>query len=197
MQNLGKVGPVVTTVSFSSLTRRVARANGCDVFEVPVGFKSVSEGMLNYQAILGGEESGGTGIGHYLPERDALLMAVMLLGAKKQAGLPLNEMVAKLYQEHGRSEFVHQDLALPAGLNPPEFKLRLRELANLEQLCDQEVQSFNHQDGMKIRTAQGWVLVRMSGTEDLVRVYAEAPSKKMAQQYADYAANFLGLRELS
>lgn len=196
VKNLGKVGPVVTTVSFSSLTRRVARDNGCDVYEVPVGFKSVSEGMLEYQAILGGEESGGTGIGHYLPERDALLMAIMLLGAKKIAGKSLNEMVAELYEKHGRSEFVHKDMALPEGLEPTGFKQRLRDLSTLDYVCEDEVQSFNHQDGMKIRTKDGWVLVRMSGTENIARIYAEAATKQTARNYAEFAAQFLELREL-
>ncbi|MBN2080770.1 hypothetical protein JW859_01050 [bacterium] len=182
-----KRGVVVTTVSFSGLVERVARAHDCLVLDVPVGFKHVSRAMQEEQAIMGGEESGGTGFGHYLPERDALLMALMLLHARQLAGTPLSEMVEQLYRTYGRPVFIRRDLRLAADYNPEELKRNIRDLASLTQLACDDVVSLNHRDGMKLRTNAGWVLVRSSGTEPLVRVYAEGDSAEQANAYADAA----------
>jgi phosphomannomutase len=190
----GKQGMVVASVSFSGLVQRVAEAHGCVVYEVPVGFKSVTAAMLETGAFMGGEESGGTGFAHFLPERDALLMALMLLHARQLAGTSLHEMVQQLYATYGRPHFLHLDLPLPAGTDARELKLRLRDLAALTELAGDTVQSLNHRDGMKLRTADGWVLVRASGTEPLLRVYAEGRDQAQARDYAGAVLDFLGIK---
>lgn len=192
-QHLGKKGLIATSVSFSGLVQRVAEANGCIVYDVPVGFKNVSQAIVEMNAIMGGEESGGTGFGHYLPERDALLMALLLMHARKLAGVALHEMVADLYARFGRPYFLHQDLPLPPGVDSRQLKLRLHELANLTDVAGDAVDSLNHRDGMKLRTANGWVLVRASGTEPLARIYAEGNDESQARAYAQAVAGFLGL----
>ena len=191
--HLGKKGLVATSVSFSGLVQRVAEAHSCVVYDVPVGFKNVSQAIVELHAIMGGEESGGTGFGHYMPERDALLMALMLLHARQLAGTTLHEMVADIYRRFGKPFFLHQDLPLPAGTDSREFKLRLRSLANLTDVAGDTVDSLNHSDGMKLRTADGWVLVRASGTEPLARIYAEGRDEAQARAYAQAVAAYLGL----
>lgn len=193
VQHRGMSGAVVKTVSASLLIDRVARACGCDVIEVPVGFKHVSDAMLMYGAFIGGEESGGIGFGHYLPERDALLMALMLLKARQAAGAQLSEMVDDLYRRFARPAFVHRDIPLPAGLTSDELKRRLEDLVNLSILAGDSVESINHSDGMKLHTAAGWVLARASGTEHLARLYAEAPERSQAEEYIRVVAEWLGL----
>jgi phosphomannomutase len=183
--NHGKRGVVVTTVSFSGLIERVARAYQCTILNVPVGFKHVSRAIIDQQAIMGGEESGGTGFGHYLPERDALLMAMLLLHARQLAGGTLHEMVAQLYATYGRPVFIRRDVPLGSSVCHDDIIPCIRDLASLQKLAGDTVTSLNHVDGMKLRTDSGWVLVRASGTEPLLRIYAEGESTEQAEAYAD------------
>jgi phosphomannomutase len=194
-QGSPELGPpvVVASVSFSGLVERVARAHGLLVHEVPVGYKHISRAMLSMNAVMGGEESGGTGFGHYLPERDALLMALLLLHARRRAGMPLFEMVEDLYARYGRPVFLHVDHQLGPDFERRELQRRLREMAQASSLAGDKVTGLNHSDGMKLKTAAGWVLVRLSGTEPLLRVYAEAESEQQAQRYADAAIKLMGV----
>jgi phosphomannomutase len=189
-------GIVVTSVSFSCLVERVARSLGLVVNEVPVGFKNITQAMIENDALIGGEESGGTGFGFHLPERDALLMALLLMAARQQAGTTLHEMVERLYERHGRPVFFSTNLELPEPMEPSELKARLRKLAELGQLAGDDVLSLNHKDGMKLKTHQGWVLLRSSGTEPLIRVYAEADSLEQARAYAAAALDYTGMPTL-
>jgi phosphomannomutase len=189
----GPGGIVVKTVSLSALVDRVAEAHGCKVIEVPVGFKSVSDAMLENSAIIGGEESGGVAFGHYLPERDALLMAVLMAKAKSAAGLSLHELVADIYRRYGRQHFIHRDVPLTSGLEGLDLRSHLARLANLGAIAGDRVDSLNHRDGMKLRTDEGWVLTRASGTEPILRVYAEADTEEKANAYADAVLSYLAL----
>lgn len=187
----GEPPVVVASVSFSGLIERVAKAQGLLLHEVPVGYKHISRAMLSMNAIMGGEESGGTGFGHYLPERDALLMALLLLHARRRAGMPLYEMVEDLYARYGRPVFLHIDHPLPPELSRGELRERLREMARSLTLAGDKVTGLNHSDGMKLKTAAGWVLVRLSGTEPILRVYAEGESETQAREYADAAVKLM------
>lgn len=187
---------VVTTVSFSSLVERVAHAHNLLVYEVPVGFRHVSEAMLQFDAVLGGEESGGAGYGHYLPERDALLMALRLLRYKSLQGGGIAELVDRLYSRYGRPSYLREDFSLSPHVAAQLVRERVRSLAELQELAGDEVTGLNHRDGMKIKTAAGWVLVRPSGTEPLLRTYAEAGSEAQARAYLQSALEKIGLRDL-
>lgn len=187
---------VVTTVSFSSLVERVAHTHNLLVYEVPVGFRHVSEAMLQFEAVLGGEESGGAGFGHFLPERDALLMALRLLRFRARQGASLAELVDALYAKYGRPCYLREDFTLAPHASAQVVKERVRSLAGLKELAGEEVISLNHRDGMKVKTAQGWVLVRPSGTEPLLRTYAEASSDAQARAYLNAALEKIGLGEL-
>lgn len=172
---------VVTTVSFSSLLGKIADSYGLETIEVPVGFKHVSEEMLKGGVLIGGEESGGAAFGHYLPERDALLMALTLLRAKGEAGVTLHEMLRGIYARFGRTEFVHEDVQLDAE-RAAELRTRIPSLMEVQTVAGESVVSNSDKDGVKLRTGEGWVLVRASGTEPLARFYAEASSKEIAQR---------------
>jgi phosphomannomutase len=172
---------VVTTVSFSSVLGRIADSYGLETTEVPVGFKHVSEEMLKGDVLIGGEESGGAAFGHYLPERDALLMALTLLRAKGEAGVTLHEMLRDVYARFGRSEFVHVDVQLDLR-SAQEFRARIPSLLEVSSLAGESVTSNSDKDGVKLRTGDGWVLVRASGTEPLARFYAEAQTRETAQR---------------
>jgi phosphomannomutase len=178
-------GIVITSVSFSGLVERVARDLQCTVLDVPVGYKHISKAMLEYNAIIGGEESGGTGFGHYLPERDALLMAIMLLHERQATGQRISEQVDQLYERFGRPVYLRHDLPLALDYDRAAALQAIRDLSLLESIGGDEVVSLNHRDGMKLRTERGWALARISGTEPLLRLYCESDTQESAQSYVD------------
>lgn len=189
----GRRGPVVTAVSLSGMAERVAKAHGAEVIEVPVGFKHVSQAMVEHEAIIGGEESGGTALGHHLPERDGLLMALTILAARQATGKTIHELVAELHANYGHPVFIRRDIALKSGDSVADITTRVRELASLKELAGEGIVGLNHRDGMKLKTAQGWVLVRPSGTEPLLRVYGEGESTEQAEAYIDAVIAAMGI----
>ena len=180
-------GMVVRTVSFSSLVDKLAAELGCETIEVPVGYKNVSDAMLQSGAIIGGEESGGTGFGHYLPERDALLMALIFLGSIEESGQSVAQNVAELYRQFGEHHFVHRDVKLPQGSDPQQLRERVSALAGSSEIAGLPVRDVGLADGVKLITDAGWVLLRPSGTEPLLRVYSEAESVDLAELLANAA----------
>ena len=164
-------GDVVRTVSTSSLVDRVAEAHGQSVHETAVGFKWVAEAMGEFDALCGGEESGGFGVTAHLRNKDGVLLA--LLAAAAHVERPLDERVDDLLDAHGA---VRQDrLSVDCPDERKAAVLDDLEAALPETVAGTAVADVNTVDGFKIALADGtWVLVRPSGTEPKLRVYAEA-----------------------
>jgi len=168
-------GPAVRTVSTTFLVDRVAEAHGESVVEVPVGFKWVAEAMAEHDALVGGEESGGFSVRGHVREKDGVLMA--LLAAAVEADRPLDRRVEALLAEHGA---IHQD---KTSVDCPDDRKTAAIDALAERIPDgvagQAVEDVVTADGFKLLLADGsWVLVRPSGTEPVLRVYAEADSRE-------------------
>ena len=102
-------------------------------------------------------------------------------------------MVADLYRRFGKPVFIHRDIVSAAGLphRRPQGE-HPRAVQPERRSPGTQIESLNHRDGMKLRTAGGWVLVRVSGTEPLLRVYAEGAEERQAQAYADEVLKRLG-----
>ncbi|AOW81166.1 phosphomannomutase / phosphoglucomutase [Halodesulfurarchaeum formicicum] len=171
-------GPAVRTVSTTFLIDRVAQAHGEDVIETPVGFKWVAQAMAEHDALMGGEESGGFSIRGHIREKDGVLMG--LLAAAVESERPFDDRLDELRAEHGE---IHQD---KVSVDCPDAaKTRvIDELAESlpETIADREVESVNPADGVKALLDDGsWLLVRPSGTEPKMRVYAEAESEQRVQ----------------
>ena len=164
-------GAVVRTVSTTFLIDRVADAHGETVHEVPVGFKWVAEAMADHDALVGGEESGGFTVRGHVREKDGVLMA--LLAAVMHADEPLDDRVDRLLEEHGTVVQNKRSVACPDHE-------KARVLSDLEdeipeRVAGTDVEGINTADGFKLQLADGsWLLVRPSGTEPVLRVYAEA-----------------------
>jgi phosphomannomutase len=179
-------GGVVRTFSQSVLTRRISEAHHLPLFETPIGFKYIADLMLRENILIGAEESGGIGVSGHIPERDGILNSLLLLEAVVCAGKTPSEMVKEMHREFGEFYFDRRDRHMPverglqsvAGLaeNPPP-KIGGLEVTGVERL-----------DGTKLLFAdESWLLFRQSGTEPVLRLYAEATSREKASLLLDEA----------
>lgn len=172
-EDLKKTGSVVTTVSNTSLIYRVARKLGLKVHETPVGFKHICEIIRRETVLIAGEESGGLAFHRYMPERDGILSALLLVQMMGMRGRSFEEILSGVEREFGRFYYVRVDLRYSDPLKP---KL-LAELARSDPAAigGLRVLSKKTLDGVKFMLeGDAWLLFRLSGTEPLLRVYAEA-----------------------
>ncbi|HHP7243087.1 MAG TPA: phosphoglucomutase/phosphomannomutase family protein [Elainellaceae cyanobacterium] len=184
----GYTGEVVKTISGSNLFPRIAHLYGLTVHETPIGYKYIADRMLTADTLLGGEESGGIGYGHHIPERDALLSALYLLEAIVQSGMDLSDLYRQLQEKVGYTSF-YDRIDLPLA----NMDVRSRLLEQLEShapqsVAGQAVQDVLTIDGYKFQLAdESWLLVRFSGTEPVLRLYSEAQSSKRVQENLNWA----------
>ena len=174
----GDSGPAVRSVSTTFLIDRVAEAHGEEVVETPVGFKWVARAVAEHDALVGGEESGGFTVRGHVREKDGVLMA--LLAAAAEAEEPLDARVDRLLDEHGE---IHQG---KTSVDCPDSE-KERVIDDLEgvipdAVAGAAVEDVVTVDGFKLLLDDGsWSLVRPSGTEPKLRVYAEAGSEERVE----------------
>ncbi|RQG93251.1 phosphoglucomutase/phosphomannomutase family protein [Natrarchaeobius halalkaliphilus] len=170
----GDSGAVIRSVSTTYLLDRIAESHGERVHEVPVGFKWIAEAMADHDALVGGEESGGFTVRGHVREKDGVFVA--LLAAAMHAEEPLDDRVDRLLAEHGAVVQDKRSLACP-----DHEKARVLEDLGDEipdSVAGTPVESVTTADGFKLQLADGsWLLVRPSGTEPALRVYAEASDR--------------------
>ena len=175
-------GPAVRTVSTTFLIDRIAATHGEDVIETAVGFKWVAEAMVDSDALMGGEESGGFSIRGHVPEKDGVLMAA--LAADAAAAEPLDDRVDRLLDEHG--DIVADKVSVDC---PDERKAGVIDAlgdAIPDRVAGEAVEDVVTLDGFKLLLTDGsWLLVRPSGTEPKMRVYAEAGSRERVDELLD------------
>ncbi len=182
-------GIVVKTVSTTYLANRICEREGIPLKEVPVGFKNINEVVMKERVLFGGEESGGYGFPHFLPERDGLLSALFMLEFIALKGKGISVLVEELFKEFGPAFYRRVDL--PAQENT---KKRLKDLmANPpEKLNRGRVVRTITEDGLKlVFEDDSWLLFRASGTEPLIRIYAEAPSGEELEKLLESGAELL------
>lgn len=191
-KNKGMTGAIVKSVSTSSLVDRVAAALGLAVIETPVGFKHICEHMLTGDVLIGGEENGGMGIKGYMPERDAFLSALLVLEMLAKEGTGLDEMVTGLDERYGRLYYKRYDIMLEGTSADERFDSVCKNITSLySDLGNMEIKNA---DGRKAVFSDGsWVLFRRSGTEPLVRVYAESEDPGRLDTMLSRAKEALGV----
>ncbi len=167
----GLRGTVAKTYAVTEMVDALAVRMGLPLRILPVGFKHVTAVALREPLLIGGEEAGGIGVGIHLPERDGILCCLLLLSAMARAGRSLQGLVSDLLAELGPHVYGRIDLPLSeaeratalAALREPPAELAGMPVTAVERL-----------DGVKVRLGEhGWLLWRASGTEPLLRVYAE------------------------
>ncbi len=186
LEHRGLREPVVSTINETAMVFKLGELYHVPVFETAVGFKFVGPKMIETGAMMGGEESGGYGFGMHLPERDGIYADLLLLDLfireRERGNWPVSKAVAHLHEIAGQSFYLRRDVHTDRASYPALKERLLRELQEKapESLAGQPVVktlALDTGDGFKFWTPDGsWLLVRFSGTEPLVRVYAEAQS---------------------
>ena len=172
----GWTGGVIRTFSTSRLVAKLAEHHGLPLHETPIGFKYVCDLMVREDILIGGEESGGIGIKGHLPERDGILCSLLLLEIMATHGANLLDLVARLEATHGVHRYDRVDLHLEDSAIKDRVMTRLKNRPPAT-IDGQTVMRVETLDGIKFSLDHGgWLLVRASGTEPLLRIYAEASS---------------------
>jgi phosphomannomutase len=180
-RNRGQRGLVVKSVNIGQLVDAEAEALGLPVAVTAVGFKHIAEAMQQGDALVGGEESGGFAVRGHLPERDGALIALLLLEAMAATGKPLGAMVREMEAEYGPHRYDRLDLRLPT-LAARDQVVAALTAAPPGQVGAVAVRGVETLDGIKlVRMDRSWVMLRASGTEPLLRIYAEAESQAEVQ----------------
>ena len=177
-------GDIAKTFSVTKLIDKLATKFGRKLHETPIGFKYICELMLEQNILIGGEESGGIGTSLYIPERDATVSALLLAELMAWHGKSLGELLAALTAEFGEYHYGRVDLDLKPGQK--EKAIAHFADAKLTRVLDLPVVRREDMDGIKLYLgAAGWVMVRASGTETLLRVYCETSRLVTRQRVLD------------
>ena len=180
-------GGVAKTFSTTKMIDKIAKAFGRPLFETPIGFKHICALMLERDILLGGEESGGFSTKMYLPERDATVSALLLAEVMAWHGKRLGDLVKMLHGEFGEHHYGRVDLELRVGQKEKAIE---HFGSSVDQLLGWRVERRENLDGQKLYIErQGWLLVRASGTEQMLRVYAETAhpetTRRVLQEVCD------------
>lgn len=180
VEDLGMRGEVVKTFSTTQMVDKLARKHGLPLTVTPIGFKYICELMLSRDVLIGGEESGGIGVKGHLPERDGVLNALLLAELMATRGRTLGELVAELTEEFGPHHYERRDLEIE--LKKAQRAVRQLGQGRVKSVAGLKVTGRDDLDGVKLYFGDtAWLLVRASGTENLLRLYAEAPSREQVR----------------
>jgi phosphomannomutase len=177
-------GDIAKTFSVTKLIDKLAAKFGRKLHEVPIGFKYIGELMLEQNILIGGEESGGIGTSLYLPERDSTVSALFLAELIAWHGKSLGELLAALNAEFGEYHYGRVDLDLKPGQK--EKAIEYFSGNKLTKLLELPIVRRENMDGIKLYLGEaGWLLVRASGTETLLRVYCETSKLETTRRVLD------------
>lgn len=175
VRNRNEEGSIVKTVSTTYLADRIAKKEKRKIHKTPVGFKHVADIMLKEKVAFGGEESGGYGFGFHIPERDGILSGLLILEMMNLYSKPISEIVKELFKEFGEAHYRREDLKVE-GNKGVEFVRKMKDV-EITEFTGFKVREIDKTDGVKvILEDDSWILFRASGTEPVLRIYAEAPS---------------------
>ncbi|OGN81443.1 MAG: phosphoglucosamine mutase [Chloroflexi bacterium GWB2_54_36] len=177
----GLSGAVVRTVSTTRMIDRLAKKYGLPLYETPVGFNHIADRMLKEDVLIGGEESGGISFKGHIPEGDGVIMGLLLVEMVASYGVPLSELVENLLKEVGPAFYERKDIRLGHPVSKDKMTAYLRDCVPAE-IGGEKVQEVSVVDGVKyIMSDDSWLLIRPSGTEPVLRVYAEGRTDDMVK----------------
>src|SRR6266404_3509608 len=190
-------GDVVRAFNTTRMLDRIAAKYGRKLHECPIGFKYIADLMMEREILIGGEESGGIGYSRFLPERDGVLNCLLLANVMAEEGKPLGQLVADLQHEFGPHYYGRRDLHIPEQIKQDAIQRARAE--STQSLGRYRVMRKENLDGIKFflnaptngHGAEAWILFRASGTEPLLRAYAEAASPELVAEILTAAESFV------
>lgn len=191
VKNKGKTGAIVRTVATTHLLDNLAAKYGLPIYETAVGFKYVGQKMRETQVLIGGEESGGLSIIGHIPEKDGILADMLVAEAIAYEGKPLSQLVNEAIREAGGPLYNQRlDLHLSEAHKAAVLEFFIKTPPSA--IADIPVKELGRKDGIKLYLEDGgWVLLRPSGTEPLIRVYLETNSELKQTQVAEYMQSLI------
>jgi alpha-D-glucose phosphate-specific phosphoglucomutase len=187
----GERGAIIKTLTSTDMLYRLAEIYGVPVFETPVGFKYVAPLMMEKNATIGGEESGGYGFRGHVPERDGILAGLYFLDFMVRSGKKPSQLLEYLFSKVGEHYYDRIDI----HIQPDERQSLNARIAQqtVESIAGIKVVRLDTRDGYRYVLSDGsWLLVRFSGTEPLIRIYAEAHTPEQVQKLLDNGKKMLG-----
>jgi phosphomannomutase len=190
-------GDVVRAFNTTRMIDRIAAKYSRKLYETPIGFKYIADLMMEHDILIGGEESGGIGYARFLPERDGILNCLLLANAMAEEGKPLGRLVADLQREFGPHYYGRRDLHIAEEMKQSAIQRARAE--GTQSLGRYRVLKKENLDGIKFfldaptngNGAEAWILFRASGTEPLLRAYAEAASPALVDEILTAAESFV------
>jgi phosphomannomutase len=188
----------VRAFNTTKMIDRITAAHGRKLIECSIGFKYIADLMMEQEIMIGGEESGGIGYSRYLPERDGILNCLLLANVMAEEGKTLGELVARLQKDFGEHHYGRRDMHISEDVK--QSAIRRAGAEETTRLGPYRVLRKENMDGIKFfldvpesdpKAAGPWVLFRASGTELLLRVYAEAASPQLVGDILDTAERFV------
>ncbi len=192
LEVLGNRGSLVRSITMTSMIDKLGKAYGVPVFDTPVGFKYLGPVMMREDALTAGEESGGYAFRGNIPERDGILSGLMILDLMVRTGRTVTELLSILKAKVGPHHYNRLDL----HFNAREREAIVQRVGSVRprQLAGQRVEDIDTRDGYRFVLPEGyWTLIRFSGTEPLLRIYAEGESPEMVQALLSEARSLAGV----
>ncbi len=181
-----QTGEVAKTFALTDVIDKICKKYNLVMHELPVGFKHVSKLMTTNNILIGGEESGGIGITSFLPERDGVYTGLLILEMMTRREKKLSELVQELYDEYGF--FCYNRLDLRVSDEIKQAIIDRASTGSLENIAGYKILKFNNLDGYKYHFEGGWMLIRPSGTEPVLRLYCEADSQEKVDKVLAFAS---------
>lgn len=179
-----QTGPVATGFSSTDKIRILCEKYNLPLTIVPIGFKHISKLMIDQPILMGGEESGGIAVAGHIPERDGIFNSFLILEFLAKQNITINQLLNEIEAELGA--FAYNRLDLKITEEQKSKVLKTLSSNSITQIADKKVQNLETLDGYKFRLSNSeWVMARLSGTEPLLRIYAEAETPKLVESYIE------------
>ena len=188
----GLTGRIVKTFSTTDMLDKMAAEMGLALTTTKIGFKYIGGEFLEGDVLVGGEESGGMAVMGHVPERDGIFIGLVILEMMAKRGKELSRLVSDLHDRYGDHAFTRNDKHTSAERKEAVL-IRLAEQGGLTTVAGKPVTKSESIDGFKYHTEDGWLLIRPSGTEPVLRIYSEASSADTSAAMVADAIEQLGL----
>ncbi|MCC5905743.1 MAG: phosphoglucomutase/phosphomannomutase family protein [Balneolaceae bacterium] len=191
----GMNGTIVKTFSTTDMIDKQAKRYSLPVEVTPIGFKYIGELIINGDVLVGGEESGGIAVKGHLPERDGIYIGLLITEMMVKTGKKLSELVQDLFDEYGPHQYYRNDV-----VTEERKKLAMTAYCRdkkLREIAGKKVEKWDFKDGIKHILDDGsWLLVRQSGTEPVLRIYAEALNLETARNLVEDVTSWVDNPEI-